>query len=46
MDDTTADRFDDWQQPRCPECGTVLTSLRRGFQCRSCELVFIENMPS
>lgn len=40
------DGFDDAQQPRCPECGTVLTSLRRGFVCCTCDLVFVDAMPS
>lgn len=33
-------------QPVCPTCGTVLRSLRRGFECRACGHVFIESMPS
>lgn len=23
-------------QPACPTCGTVLRTLRRGFECRGC----------
>lgn len=32
-------------QPACPTCGTVLHTLRRGFECRGCGQVFIDSMP-
>ena len=40
------DVFDDAAQPHCPECGTVLRSLRRGFTCDACLLVFLGTFPS
>lgn len=40
------DPLDDAQQPRCPECRTVLVDAGAGFACRSCGLVFLESMPS
>lgn len=36
------DPFDDAQQPRCPECGTVLETARRGYVCRACNLAFVD----
>lgn len=36
------DPFDDLQQPRCPECGTVLMTASRGFVCRACNLAFVD----
>ncbi|ALJ22021.1 hypothetical protein AOA12_19855 [Microbacterium sp. No. 7] len=35
------DGLDDAQQPRCPECGTVLVEFQRALQCRWCELIFV-----
>lgn len=42
MDDTTHDPFDELVEPKCPTCGTVLTSLRKGYHCRSCGLVYVD----
>lgn len=39
---TSVDPFDDAQQPRCPECGTVLQTAKRGFVCRACDLAFVD----
>lgn len=39
---TPVDPFDDLQQPRCPECGTVLMTASRGFVCRACNLAFVD----
>ncbi len=30
------DGLDAAVQPACPTCGTVLHTLRRGFECRGC----------
>lgn len=28
-------------QPKCPECGTVLRDVPRGYECRECELIYL-----
>lgn len=38
----SVDPFDDAQQPRCPECGTVLETAKRGYICRACSLAFVD----
>jgi hypothetical protein len=38
----SVDPFDDAQQPRRPECGTVLQTTWRGFVCRACNLAFAD----
>ncbi|WP_242089609.1 hypothetical protein [Microbacterium lacticum] len=41
------DELDDFGvQPRCPECGTVMRSLRRGYWCSTCRLAYVEGIPS
>jgi ribosomal protein S27AE len=30
------DLFDDAQQPRCPECGTLMRDVPGGWQCSAC----------
>ncbi|TQK18507.1 hypothetical protein FBY40_0994 [Microbacterium sp. SLBN-154] len=38
------DGFDALAQPACPECGTVLRDIRRGYRCPTCELVFLPDL--
>lgn len=33
---TRMDPFDDAQQPRCPECGTVMRDVPGGWKCGGC----------
>lgn len=36
------DGLDAAVQPACPTCGTVLRTLRRGFECRGCKATIDE----
>ena len=38
--------MDEFTQPRCPHCGTVLRDVRGGYECGSCELRFLPNVDS
>ena len=40
------DEFGDAAQPKCPECGTVLVDIARGYECRGCQLTFLPNLPN
>ncbi|WJL94624.1 zf-TFIIB domain-containing protein [Microbacterium sp. ET2] len=31
-------------QPACPECGTALRDIRRGYRCPACALVFLPDL--
>jgi tRNA(Ile2) C34 agmatinyltransferase TiaS len=37
------DLFDDAAQPKCPECGTVLSDVDGGYECKTCGLLYLRN---
>ncbi|MEI3865568.1 hypothetical protein V6S02_00590 [Microbacterium sp. CCNWLW134] len=38
------DGLDALAQPACPECGTALRDIRRGYRCPACGLVFLPDL--
>lgn len=37
------DDIDAAANPSCPECGTALVDVARGYVCRNCQLAFVLN---
>ena len=37
------DFLDGLEQPKCPECGTVLRDVEAGYECKSCVLLYLRN---
>jgi len=43
QDTALDDAFDGLEQPKCPECGTVLRDVPGGYECPSCKMLFLRN---
>lgn len=41
---TDPDGLDALAQPACPECGTTLRDIPRGYRCPACALVFLPDL--
>lgn len=37
------DMLDGLEQPRCQKCGTVLTDVVGGYECKTCGLLYLRN---
>jgi ribosomal protein S27AE len=31
------------EQPKCPQCGTVLADVKGGYECKTCGLLYLRN---